>query len=184
LTLADGVVTEKRHRNVFHFQYSESDPDVASCFSSSENPFLAFAARCTSSFLFVFEPMELNDIFTVLNSADAHRGQSYCDPDTNQWQRYYEDYLGPNGRAIGGQPFQFRAFGDGGYLDNKPFSYAIETMLTRHAGLPVDRKLVYIEPNPDEPSPGPLGESRPNAIENSLSALLVLPRYETIREDL
>jgi patatin-related protein len=184
LTLADGVVIEKRHRSVFHFQYSNSNPAMPSCFAPSENPFLAFAARSTSAFPFAFEPMELNDIFTVLNSAPAHWNQAYCDPDTNQWQRYYKDYLGSNGRALGGRPFQFRAFGDGGYLDNKPFSYAIDTMLTRHAGLPVERKLVYIEPNPEEMTGGALADSRPNAIENSLAALLVLPRYETIREDL
>jgi hypothetical protein len=81
-----------------------------------------------------------------------------------------------------------RSFGDGGYLDNKPFTYAIETMKKRHADLPVDRKLIYIEPSPETlsktPPPSAPGDNRPTVIENSLDALVVLPRYETIRQDI
>src|SRR5258705_13890079 len=74
IRLSDTVVYERRHRNVFHFKYStEASPDEKkktstdsnpplgpagsrasskprNDFLRNNNPFLAFAARCTSSF--------------------------------------------------------------------------------------------------------------------------------------
>jgi len=50
LRLSDTVVYERRHRNVFHFRYSkpESTGEKRNDFLSQNDPFLAFAARCTS----------------------------------------------------------------------------------------------------------------------------------------
>ena len=56
-------------------------------------------------------------------------------------------------------------------------------MLTRHAELPVARKLVYVEPSPEHLR-GLTQAARPDAIDNSIAALITLPRYETVREDL
>jgi patatin-related protein len=186
LSLTDGVVYEQRHKSVFHFKYPADDPQAHTDFGADCNPFLAFAARCTSAFPFAFEPMQLADIFPIVTTAQLHVGAPYCDPATGYWDRFYDDYVRTDHARPRSQPFHFRAFGDGGYLDNKPFSYAIDTTLTRrHSALPIERKLVYIEPNPDEfTAAQPSDAARPNAIENSLAALLVLPRYETIREDL
>jgi patatin-related protein len=177
LPIADGVIEERRYRNVFHFQHPKQCSEDSNDFELSDNPFLAFAARCTSAFPFAFEPMTLSDIFPVLRTATAHANQPYCDPATGKWQNFYVDYAQDTEL-----PFAGRAFGDGGYLDNKPFSYAIDTTLTRHAALPVDRKLIYIEPKPEGLRPAP--SARPDALQNSLDALTVLPREETIREDL
>ena len=76
------------------------------------------------------------------------------------------------------------AFGDGGYLDNKPFTHAIAALKRRRADFPVDRKLVYVEPAPEHPERDPRRDGKPDALENVFAALLELPRYETIREDL
>ena len=54
----------------------------------------------------------------------------------------------------------------------------------RNADVPVDRKLIYIEPSPEHPEDDVEREQKPDAVENVMSALLTLPRYETIREDL
>jgi len=178
IALADGMVMERRHRNVFHFKVPCGDND----FSSEANPFLAFAARCTSAFPFAFEPMTLNDVFPILRTAPKHLEQAYCKPSLNAWKRFYSEYIDGKRPERIQPPFEERAFGDGGYLDNKPFSYAIDAVLTRHAELPVTRKLVYIEPNPEKSRRPKVG--RPDALDNSLSALVALPRYETIREDL
>jgi patatin-related protein len=179
MELADGVVSERRHRNVFHFQYP-SEAAHGSDFSHRDNPFLAYAARCTSSFPFAFEPMALCDIFPIVRKRTLHRTAEYCKADTKEWQRFYKDYI----KDEPDLPFDKRPFGDGGYLDNKPFTYAVETIMTRHAELPVDRKLIYVEPNPDRMEARPVSEHRPDAVENSLAALISLPRYETIRQDL
>jgi hypothetical protein len=68
--------------------------------------------------------------------------------------------------------------------DTASEGYVIDTMPQRDAELPVDRKLVYIEPAPTHPDRKPLSEQPPSFIANGWSALSTLPRYETIREDL
>ena len=184
IRLSDDLVYERRHRNVMRFVYSEksvSGEDTRNDFYGAYNPFLAYAARCTSSFPFAFEPMCLSDIDTLLKRRKKNSNVD-CSSDSSMWQRFYRDYLDP--RGVSSVPFYKRAFGDGGYLDNKPFSYATEALMHRNADVPVDRKLIYIEPSPEHPEDDVEREQKPDAIENTLSALLTLPRYETIREDL
>lgn len=184
IRLSDDLVYERRHRNVMHFVYSErrvSGEETRNDFFGSYNPFLAFAARCTSSFPFAFEPMCLTDINSILKKKDPYK-KTDCLADSKLWQRFYRDYLDP--RGVSTVPFPKRAFGDGGYLDNKPFSYATEALMSRNADVPVDRKLIYIEPSPEHPEDDVETDEKPDAIENTMAALLTLPRYETIREDL
>ena len=56
---ARSVVWERRHKNVFHFRYAAplATGETINNFKYDDNPFLAFAARSTSSFPFAFEPM-------------------------------------------------------------------------------------------------------------------------------
>ncbi|HWN09297.1 MAG TPA: patatin-like protein [Pyrinomonadaceae bacterium] len=186
IRLADGVVYERRHRNVLRFIYSKSEVSFAPAerndFQGKYNPFLAFAARCTSAFPFAFEPMSLCDTDTILERYGDYPANKNCRSDSSEWQRFYKDYLNPAGvRPIA---FPKRAFADGGYLDNKPFTYAAEVLARRQAYLPVIRKLIYIEPSPEHPEDVAEVEGKPDAIQNVSAALLSLPRYETIREDL
>jgi patatin-related protein len=185
IRLSDDFVFERRHRNVLHFVYSQpnmSGEQTRNDFFGAYNPFLAYAARCTSSFPFAFEPMCLKDTDTILTRHNRYKTNTDCNSSSNLWQRFYRDYLDP--RGVSTIPFPKRAFGDGGYLDNKPFSYATETLMNRNADVPVDRKLIYIEPSPEHPEDDVEQEQKPDAIQNVMSALLTLPRYETIREDL
>ncbi|MBI1927771.1 patatin-like protein [Candidatus Poribacteria bacterium] len=185
LRLADDVVYERRHRNVFQFQYKgykgQDAKDVKNDFHAGNNALLAFAARCTSSFPFAFEPMRLADIDAVLN-ATGRPWRRNSGKEWEHWLDFFPAYRRVNGK--GGDNFTERAFADGGYLDNKPFGYAIDALATRSAEHPVDRKLIYIEPNPESINPNASPGPPPNAIENTLLALSKLPRYETIREDL
>jgi patatin-related protein len=147
-------------------------------FLAEHSPFLAFAARCTSSFPFAFEPMCLADMDPIVPTLGY--GAGWNKP---EWQRYLTDYLGSRG-ADGGGEIKQRSFGDGGYLDNKPFTYITETLSHRYSDVPVQRKLLYIEPSPEHPEDEPSTLTRPSALENVFAALLELPRQETIREDL
>jgi patatin-related protein len=185
IRLSDDLVYERRHRNVMRFVYSEqsvSGEPTRNDFYAAYNPFLAYAARCTSSFPFAFEPMCLSDIDSLLKKLRKYNVNDECSSSSGMWRRFYRDYLDP--RGVSTLPFPKRAFGDGGYLDNKPFSYATETLMHRNADVPVDRKLIYIEPSPEHPEDEVEREQKPDAVENVMSALLTLPRYETIREDL
>jgi patatin-related protein len=182
LRLADEVVFERRHKNVFRFVYSSGE-EPRNDFTAKNNAFLAFAARCTSSFPFAFEPMTLNDIDAVLDVHELQGGENQqLASNSSEWKPFFRSYSEAKGpRPV---PLTRRSFADGGDLDNKPFSYAIDTLSRRHADVPVQRKLIYIEPSPEHPEDEVELDRKPNFIENVLDALTSLPRYETIREDL
>jgi patatin-related protein len=184
LRLSDTVVFERRHRNVFHFKYAtpETTGFQRNDFVSGNDPFLAFAARCTSSFPFAFEPMRLDDIDEVLERFPEYGDTEARKKLVDQYQSFFKDYKDPlRGKPV---PLGPRSYGDGGYLDNKPFSYATDTLMRRDAPLAVDRKLIYIEPSPEHPEDEPPRTTKYQALENVKAALLDLPTYETIREDL
>jgi len=185
LRLSDNVVFERRHRNVFHFRYGKAEVVGAhfNDFRAKLNPFLAFAARCTSSFPFAFEPMRLSDINEVLNIFGGEQKEHQSDSEV--WQRFFQEELDPRtGSPVKPSRSAIRSFGDGGYLDNKPFSHATDTLINRQSEVPVDRKLIYIEPSPEHPEDFPSFAQKPNALKNVKAAVLDLPTYETIREDL
>ncbi len=171
LRLFDKVVYERRHKQRFHFSYPTqmTGADAGFDFAQCNHAFLAFAARCTSSFPFAFEPMTLQRMRDL--------SPLVSDPQVTQWQGYFDGLMSAG--------IAQRPFGDGGYLDNKPFSYVAETLSRRFGDAPAQRKLIYVEPSPE---PLELEEgartSSPNAVQNALTALLGIPQYETIREDL
>jgi patatin-related protein len=177
IQLADQVVSEKNHRHVFHFVFSTNEShDSRNDFQSKNNPFLAFCARCTSAFPLAFEPMTLKDAESTLRKLGKYNKQDF-----HEWkQKFFRKYENINSP----QNIEEQAFGDGGYLDNKPFSYAIDEILRHRSELPVHRKLIYIDPSPEQPEFSSQSHEKPNVIENSLAALVTLPRYETIREDI
>jgi len=179
IQLFDNVVYERRYRNAFHFRFIE---DERNDFEHDNNPFLAFAARSTSSFPFAFEPMQLCNIDEILKSTTAYANKKYCFAESTRWHKYFTNYL--QGVIDTAKPFPQRPFGDGGYLNNAPFSYAVDALLQRQAAVPVDRKLLYVEPSPSHPEEEAAPREAPNAIENSLDALIVIPGYQTIRNDL
>lgn len=187
LRLADDVVPELRHRNVFRFRYSDGfSSDAANDFTKDTNPFLAYAARCTSSFPFAFPPMKLTDIGEVLGRTPDREKDSDSGGDADKWRRFFPSYAAPtSGPSAAPEVYDFtnRAFGDGGYLDNKPFGHATDMLQSRRGGTAVQRKLVFIEPSPEHPVLGAPPSERPNVIEN-VNAALSLARYETIRDDL
>lgn len=203
LKLADSVVTEKRHRNVFHFCASPylpppipSEPGsveptkrMRNDFEAGYNSFLAFAGRCTAAFPIAFEPMRLGDIDAVLDRCTELKNEATVRSTSPDWRPFIEEYLpedddSPRANDQIPKRFRNRAFADGGYLNNKPFSYAIEELGVRGGDLPYDRKLVYIEPSPETVEEKGSDAAKPDAIENAFDAAFVLPRYQTIREDL
>ena len=164
-------IDERVHRKVFRFSYG-----TAATTGEQHSDFedldlvLGFAARATSSFPAAFEPVLLKDLEALERPRGAVPVERFFAGDARRPQDV--------------------AFADGGYLDNKPFSYATEALRSRRADVPVTRKLVYIEPHPvtegDERS-RPTDKrgrerDRPDVIGN-VTAALTLPGHETIRED-
>lgn len=189
IRLANTVAYEKRYRNVYHFVYATADAtgQQRNDFHADNNPFLAFSARCTSSLPFAFRPTVLAETDRILSAFPAYAGRPDIRSDRPDWRAFYPDYVqsedgGPPPTTLP-LPFPLRSFGDGGALDNKPFSYATQSLMRRRADLPVERKLIYIEPDPGHPEMIHERTSPPNAIENSERQGL-LPREESIREDI
>jgi patatin-related protein len=179
IQLFDNVVFERRYRNNYHLRFSNGERND---FQPDNNPFLAFAARCTSSFPFAFEPMQLCSVDDILSHSSTYAPKNYCLSGSTRWQKYYTNYL--QGVLPGSTPFPKRAFGDGGYLNNAPFSFVVDALAQRQSEVPMDRKLIFVEPSPDHPEEAAAHPEAPNAIENSIDALIVIPGYQTIRNDL
>ena len=181
LKLADAVALERQHLHNFHFTYSTDRAGVerTNDFLGSYNPFLAFAARASSAHQAAFEPMTLEDI-----------KKEGCNPGDRKWRKFYEEYLQPESFGSGKSPddlageFQTRPLADGGTLDNSPFTFAIDQLRLHHARLPVDRKLIYVEPDPGHPEKNPDSNHKPDAIKNAVMALSTIPSYQFIRDDI
>jgi patatin-related protein len=175
LRLFDQVVLERRHKQRFHFRWpSRIADDTGHDFAADNSPFLAFAARCTSSFPFAFEPMTLARTQALATGVGPARLRG--------WKDYFDALPA---EAMADDAYLSRPFGDGGYLDNKPFSYVVEALSQRFGEVPSRRKLLYVEPDPERlDGPDALKAPMPNAVENAINALVGIPLYETIREDL
>jgi patatin-related protein len=177
IQLFDKKIDEPVHRKLFHFRFCQpgEGPPEADDFTDEMNPMLAFAARCTASFPAAFAPFKLEDIDPILRAHQGYRDKvDELGSASGKWKRFFEGY--PAG-------YEKRYFVDGGYLDNKPFEAAVGALAERrNVHLRVDRRLMYIEPDPESASDG--GEApRPDALA-AILAVATLPRVETIRAEL
>jgi patatin-related protein len=160
------AISDWRHRHVLEFRHRDGQGD----FGSPDNGALAFSARATSCFPGAFPPVSF-DVF-----------EGYL----RKWNvRFPEDFdakyfrLYGLSEAVPRQAF----FVDGGVLDNKPFGHAIDAIKEKRASVEVDRRLLYLEPDPGSP-----GRARPRTdpgtIGTVLGAVSGIPRREPLLEDL
>ena len=89
LRLADMLVWERKYKTNFHFHRSDHSDD----FATENNPFLAFVARCTSSFPFAFEPMQLSKLKELRDTSAWPVGAAPAtDAKLEMWQKdFFED---------------------------------------------------------------------------------------------
>lgn len=164
------VVREREHRHVLRF--ASARPGFPGDFDRDGLPALAFAARATSSYPGAFPPVQLREMDEVLGArrqAWARRSRFV----ERNFGHYLEMGLAPEEAVLL----------DGGVLDNKPIRIAAES-LRRHAAFrEVDRRLVYVEPDPGR------GQARadpgmPGFLHVFRGALTDLPRHEPINDEL
>ena len=167
------VIREREHRHVLRFTYHRfPNGEVQSDFGRDNVAALAFAARATSAYPGAFPPAQIREIDEML----AARGREWprrADFLRANFQRYHRAGLDPLATS----------FIDGSVLNNKPFAEALEAIRTRPAYRQVDRRLVYIDPDPVQPSPPP-GGRMPGFFATLKGALSDLPRNEPIAEQL
>jgi patatin-related protein len=155
-------VSDGRHRHVLNFHYESGGDD-----EFDDNAALTFAARTTSCFPAVFPPVNPAQLSKTLGAS--------LDPMLARCFRIYE---------LNGADPNRTYFVDGGVLDNKPFGWAIDTITTsRPAESEVDRRLLYLEPDPGGMSTSQGGED-PETLAAALGALTTIPRSEPILDDL
>lgn len=171
MRLANATAGERRHAQRFHFRYAPKH-DGQDDFGKGSSAFLGYAARSSSAFPFAFEP-------AVLDKLEPFAGSEDWAATKLGWGKFHRAYHEAS------PEFAMRAFSDGGILDNKPFTYATEALLTRRADIPVDRKLLYIEPDPAHAAALEDQPADPwSAIRTARAATLQIPQVETIREDI
>jgi len=181
IQLTGQTIDERIHRTVFRFEYTAETDDGAQVGPSNEftrdyDPMLAFAARCTSSFPVAFEPMSFDRI-----AGQVKRQTPRLNIDTLAKEKYKKFFPAYDVR---GEPFRGRLFADGGYLDNRPFSYVTDVVQYRSSTRPVKRKLLFIDPFPEVAEPSSEKAREIGFLENAMLAAMKLPRYEVIRGDI
>jgi patatin-related protein len=167
LMIADPrLIHDRTHRHVLAFRYGDGHDD----FTGAHNGALAFSARVTSSFPGAFPPVSFETFKRYLAEDDvdlARLGPGFF--------RLYQ-----LSRANPEKTF----FVDGGILDNRPFGHAIRAIKQKPAEYQVDRKLLYLEPDPGGRGRQAASLKEPNPIATILAAVSGIPRKEPILDDI
>ena len=130
-------VLDRTHRHVMQFVHDRRDPALDQL-SPRWDDALAFSARATSSFPLAFPPVSI---------ADYARAVPETVFDGAQRTTLFGSYPTGDGPEHSFSP-ELTHFVDGGVLDNKPFATTLAAIKLRPAATEVDRRLIYVEPDP------------------------------------
>ena len=160
------AIVETEHRLVIDF-HGDADGRIG------DPAELAFAARATASFPGAFPPARIGEIDAVIAERRA------------PWpgRAAFLARIFPR-RAMAGLPFDNATLIDGSVLNNRPFGPAIEALRHRPAHREVDRRFVYIDPNPGMRRGGADPAEVPGFFTTILRALAEIPREQPIRDNL
>jgi patatin-related protein len=166
----------KDHRTVFLLKHRKDrkepfnprprdlSPKAAPLYEASTHEALAKLARITSCFPAAFAPVRVR----LHEKGDRSEGPVFsADALLQEWGRMGKE----------------ACFLDGGILDNKPFTHALDAIFAHSADRAVDRKLLYVEPDPECFRPHDAA-SEPDFIQAVVASLIGIPGYESISEDL
>ncbi len=161
------LIGERAHRHVLSFRLG----DGVDQFDEAHNGVLAFSARTTMSFPGAFPPISL----ASFQAAVAKEAGDVSAMLPELFRIYALSHADPRATF----------FIDGGVLDNKPFGHAIDAIKRRAAESEVDRRLLYLEPDPGDGGGGPApGGGSPSPIATVLAAISGLPRQEPVLDDI
>ena len=163
-------VRDRTHRHVMHFRHQQPPTAQAqSHFTADYDHTLAFSARATSSFPGAFPPVSFGDYAKALkvDVAKAFKVEPFF----------------PLYALTGADPATTH-FIDGGVLDNFPFGPAIAAIGGKPAATDVDRRLLFIEPDPGEGGATPGDLKAPGLVKTVFGGYAAIPRKEPILDDL
>ena len=167
------VVHEREHRHVLHFRYRRrASGAVESDFGLDNAAGLAFAARATSSIPGAFPPAQIVEIDELVTARQA------------DWPcrdafiaRNFESYVAAETDAAD-VPFV-----DGSVLNSRPFRAAIAAIRGRPAYREVDRRVVYVDPNPTAAGAN-ARHGMPGFFATLRGSLTQIPLAEPVTDDL
>jgi patatin-related protein len=167
------MICESEHRHVLRFTYRHSPAGAEnSDFDLANAAALAFAARATSSFPGAFPPAQIAEIDDLLAARRAPWPRR-----AHFIERNFEPY-----RQVRLDPATV-SFIDGSVLNNRPFREALSAIHDRPAYREVDRRLVYIDPDPATPG-RPRHHDVPGFFATLRGALSNIPRAQPIADEL
>jgi patatin-related protein len=161
------TIRDTAHRHVLSFKLGDGDD----AFDAAHNGALAFSARTTMSFPGAFPSVSLATFQEAVKGEASDLSRTLRD-----LFRIYE-LSGADPRAT--------FFVDGGVLDNKPFGHVIHAIKRRSAESEVDRRLLYLEPDPgSDKQAKKQGGSSPSPIATVLGSVSGLPRAEPLLDEI
>jgi patatin-related protein len=167
------MIHEIDHHHMLRFGYRRwANGEVRSDFVIGNAPALAFAARATSSFPGAFPPARIVDIDELVTRRRA------------LWP-HRENFLADNfnGHRMASVDPVTASFIDGAVLNNRPFREAIAAIQGRPAYRQVDRRLVYIDPDPT-PLAAMSRQKVPGFFSTLWGAMSDIPRTQPVTEEL
>lgn len=169
------VIHEREHRHVLHFKYRRRmSGAVESDFDLENTPALAFAARATSSIPGAWPPARILEVDELLRDRLA------------AWPRRAE-FIARNFEQYGQMNVDVASvpFVDGSVLNSRPFREAIAAIRGRPAYREVDRRVVYIDPNPAAAgASAPAHHAIPGFFAALKGALSDIPLAEPVTDEL
>ncbi len=170
-------VLEHQHGVTLNFSYRHAASGaMQSEFADGNIPGLGFAARATSSFPGAFPPLRLMDLEDRIGA----RRQPW--PMRDSFLRKNFPHMSADMDTL-----RSMSFIDGGVTNNKPFGAAMGAIYERPAHREVDRRIIYVDPMPDNPDylmERDRHAKLPGFFRTILSALAEIPRREPIYADL
>ena len=178
------AVPETRHRSVFHLAFARAAASGGD-FDQLDRRFnrhLAFIARATSAHPAAFDAAQAQWF------ADGLKKWVVKSPSEPSPASDEELSLRITPRRIYGPDWDThmpkRWYSDGGGMDNKPFTYVLEPLRNRRAEVPVNRQLLFVEPDPDDSRPLAGSDELAPTFKDTTLGAFNLGRRENIREDI
>jgi len=169
-------IAERQHKVTLNFAYHHAEGQGRlSDFTDDNIPGLGFAARATSSFPGAFPPIRFLDL------------GKYLEKVKRVWPAK-KAFLAKNfpNQSLAPDRLDAMSFIDGGVTNNKPFGEAVREINNRSAHREVDRRVIYVDPSPDNPAEKlkDVPDRIPSFFRTILSSLSEIPRNEPIYGDL
>ena len=167
------IIHEREHRHRLHFKYRRSASGaIESDFDMLNAPALAFAARATSSIPGAFPPARIFEVdeFLRTRSIDWPRRAEFIAHNFENYARMNVD--------VTSIPFI-----DGSVLSSHPFREAVNAIQGRAAYREVDRRVVYVDPNPT-PAGMAVHHGMPGFFPTLKGALSEIPLSQPVTDEL